>query len=206
SCSLIRSLSLAVLTLYGTCGLFLLAFPFHPHLAVGKDFLFPNRHGAFVFANGPFASFEGAASVRRADADHHARLADFQAAGAVDDANMIDVEFRVSLLAYLSHLAQGHRFVSLVNQVERAAAFGPFARVAIEGYRSATFGQDHAAGDGAHVDRVGCDLEEIEVGSQSTRDACVPRAAADWWKDCEFIAVANLAIRLGIFLVDGEQK
>src|SRR6266446_5768329 len=89
---------------------------FDPNLAVGENFFLPNRHGAFQFANRPLASFESGSPVRSADGDNDAGFADFQAAGAMDDADMGDVESLVSLFAQSFHLAQSHRLVCFVNE------------------------------------------------------------------------------------------
>ena len=77
--------------------------------------------------------------MRRTDADHDACLANFQTARAMHDAEVGDVEFFVCLCTQFFHFAQSHRRISFVNQVERAAAFGPFARITIECDRRTAF-------------------------------------------------------------------
>src|SRR5690349_25132283 len=59
----------------------------NPFFAVGVDFFLPDRNGAFEFANGPFAGLERRLPVWGADADHDARFADLEFAGAVADAD-----------------------------------------------------------------------------------------------------------------------
>src|SRR5438094_10560779 len=112
---------------------------FNPHFAVLENFFLPNRNGAFQFADGPFAGFKGSTSVRSADGDNDAGFADLQAAGAMDDADMCDVESLVSLFAESFHLAQSHRFVGFVNELECEAALRPFARVTIQRDGGAAF-------------------------------------------------------------------
>src|SRR6266568_5954704 len=107
-------------------------FAFDPNLAIFKNFFLPNRNGAFQFANGPLAGFKGSTSVRSADGDNDAGLADLQAAGAMNDADVGDVESLVSLCSQSFHLTQSHRLVSFVNEMQRAAALRPFARVTIQ--------------------------------------------------------------------------
>src|SRR2546428_13448554 len=120
---------------------------FDPNLAVCENFFLPNRHGAFEFADGPFAGFKCSSAVRSADGDNGAGLADFQAAGAMNDADVGDVESLVSLFAEALHLAQSHRLVGFVNEIERAAAFRPFARVTIQRDAGAAFGENHTTSD-----------------------------------------------------------
>ena len=72
--------------------------------------------------------------MRRAHTDNDTGLADLQTARAVHDADVGYIEFFVRLRAQAFHFAKGHRRVGLVNQVERAAAFGPFARITIESH------------------------------------------------------------------------
>src|SRR2546430_2140774 len=95
------------------------AFAFNPNLAVGENFFLPNRNGAFQFANGPLAGFKGSTSVRSADGDNDAGFADLQAAGAMNDADVGDVESLVSLCSQSFHLTQSHQLVSFVNEMER---------------------------------------------------------------------------------------
>jgi TolB-like protein/DNA-binding winged helix-turn-helix (wHTH) protein len=70
-----------------------------PNFAVCKNFFLPNRDCAFQFANRPFAGFKGSATMRSAHRNHHAGFANFQAAGAMDDADVGDVKFLMSLIA-----------------------------------------------------------------------------------------------------------
>src|SRR5436853_4177574 len=130
-------------------------FAFDPNLAVCENCFLPNRNGALQFANCPLAGFKISTSVWGADGDNDAGVADFQAAGAMNDADVGDVESLVSLFTQSFHLAQGHRLVGFVNEVERAAAAGPFARIAIERHRRAAFGENHATSDRADVDWIG---------------------------------------------------
>ncbi len=176
---------------------------FHPNLTVFKNFFLPNRHGAFEFADGPLAGFEGRAAVRRADGYDDARLADFQTTGAMHDADVRDVELFVNVRAQFFHLAQSHRFVSFVHEIKCAPPLGPFARVAVERNRRAAFRKYDAASDSADIDRLGGQFEEI-VGLRSRQDARA--SAADGRKDCQLVAVANLSVWLGVFLIDREQK
>src|ERR1043165_535307 len=64
----------------------------YPFSAVCVDFFFPDGNGAFEFADGPFAGFERRLPMRRADGDYDASLADLEFAGAMDDADVRDVE------------------------------------------------------------------------------------------------------------------
>src|SRR2546429_41644 len=131
------------------------AFALNPNLPILKHFFLPNRNGAFQFANCPLAGFKGSTSVRSADGDNDAGLADFQTAGAMNDADVGDVESLVSLPAQSFHLAQSHRLVGFVNEIECAAATCPFARIAIERDGRAAFGEDNSTGDCANINWIG---------------------------------------------------
>src|ERR1700686_3364248 len=116
------------------------ALPLDPNLAVLKKFFLPNRHRAFEFAYGPFAGLKCRAAVRCADGDDYAGLADFQTPGPVHDTDVGDVELLMRLLAQALHLANRHRRVSIVNQMERAAAASPLARITVERHGGAALG------------------------------------------------------------------
>src|SRR2546423_3843605 len=79
----------------------------NPNLAIRKNFFLPNRHGAFEFADGPLAGFEGRTPMRRANTDHDTGLPDLQTTGAMHDADVGDVEVLVRLRGQLFHFAQG---------------------------------------------------------------------------------------------------
>ena len=74
-----------------------------------------------------------------------------------------EVEFLVCLCTQFFHFAQSHRRISFVNQVERAAAFGPFARITIESHGRAAFRWHHATRDCANVDWIDGQLKEVLV-------------------------------------------
>ena len=57
----------------------------------------------------------------------------------MNDADVGDVESLVSLCSQSFHLTQSHRLVSFVNEMERAAALRPFARVTIQRDGGAAF-------------------------------------------------------------------
>src|SRR2546425_9150765 len=105
-------------------------FAFDPNLAVCENFFLPNRNRAFQFANCPLAGFKRGAAVWGADRDNDAGLADFQAAGAMNDANVGDVESLVSLCSQSFHLAQSHRLLRFLKEIKRTTAPGPFAPLA----------------------------------------------------------------------------
>src|SRR5882672_10065987 len=131
-----------------------MALTFDPHLAVCKNFLFPNRHSALEFADGPLAGFECGVAMWGTDSDHHARLANFQPASAVHDADVGNIESLVSFAPESLEFALGHRRVGLINQKKRSSPAGPLTRVAVQRDRCTAFGQDNATGDGADVDRL----------------------------------------------------
>src|SRR6185436_15702218 len=112
----------------------------------------PDGDGAFEFPYGPLARFEGGASMRGADGDHDAGLADFHPPRAMHDANVRDVELLVCLLTQPLHLRHGHRFVGFINEVQRATTFCPFTSIAVEGDGRATLWQYHPARDRADIE------------------------------------------------------
>src|SRR3954470_6547910 len=130
-------------------------FTLDPDLAVFKDFLFPNRHRAFEFADGPFAGFKGGPTMRGADANYYAGLANLQTAGAVDDTNVRDLKFLTRLRAQLFHLGNGHRRIRFVDQVKRATALGPLASITVQSHGRPALRQDDATCDGTHLDGIG---------------------------------------------------
>ena len=75
-----------------------------PRFAVFVDFFFPDRNGAFEFADGPLAGFEGCFAVWGAHGDYDACFADLEAAGAMDDTDVRDVETFMCFDAQTLHL------------------------------------------------------------------------------------------------------
>src|SRR5215213_5573211 len=76
----------------------------NPGFAVVENFFLPDGHGAFELFDGPFAGLEGGVTVWGAGGDYYARLADLDAAGAVHDAQVSDVELLVCFSTETLHL------------------------------------------------------------------------------------------------------
>src|SRR5438876_1237352 len=103
--------------------------------------------------------------MRSADGDDHARLTNFQTAGAMHDADVGDVETFVGFACQPAQFAHGHWRVRFVDQVQRAATAGPLARITVERYGRAAFGQDDSSGDSADVDPLSRQFKEVVSSS-----------------------------------------
>src|SRR6516162_7230856 len=107
-------------------------FSFHPDLTILENFLLPDRYDAFQLAYGPLASLESGATMRRAYCDDDAGFADLQSPGAMNYADVRNIEPLARLASQTPHFAQGHRRVGFVNQVERSPSLRPFARITVQ--------------------------------------------------------------------------
>src|SRR4029079_7715741 len=96
--------------------------PFDPLLAVLPDFLLPDGDPALHFVHKPMGGFEGGGAVATGDSDEKARLADLEAAGAVEDGAVLEAEALTGLLRPLAHDLLRHPRVGLVDEVVHAAA------------------------------------------------------------------------------------
>src|SRR6185295_9136013 len=96
----------------------------HPDLAVLEILLLPDRHGALERVDRVTARLERIPAVLGGDADQHARLADLEPPGSVQQRHAPNARpARAHGLADLAHLDLGHRRVRLVLEVlDRAAA------------------------------------------------------------------------------------
>src|SRR5882672_1627451 len=87
----------------------------HPDLAVLEVLLLPHRDGALEGVDRVAARLEGLAAVRGRHGDEHRRLADLEAADAMQDGHALDLRpARADGLADLAQLGLGHRSVGFV--------------------------------------------------------------------------------------------
>src|SRR5215510_2680729 len=95
--------------------------PFNPFLSVLEYLLLPDGHGLFQAVNRVAAGFERHATVGRRDDDDDRGFRNFQRAEPVDNSDAFDVRPALAnLVAYATHLFDGHRLVSLVLQADDA--------------------------------------------------------------------------------------
>lgn len=122
------------------------AVPF-PFGTVLPDFLLPNGHDLLQPFDGVTARFVAAIPVRGRYGDHNADFGQADAADPVADGAPRARPFLAELGADLPQFGQGHRNVSFVFQVHRAASFGPFPGRAGKSERCAMCGSDDFTGD-----------------------------------------------------------
>src|SRR5258706_7945716 len=88
-----------------------------PDLAILEVLLLPDRHRLLQRVDGEAARVEGHRAMGRGHRDHHARLADLEAADAVQKGDPRDRgPAAPDGRAELAHLGQGHPAVALVLQ------------------------------------------------------------------------------------------
>jgi hypothetical protein len=130
------------------------------------------------------------------------------------DADVRDLESFVRLRAEPAHLAERHRRVRFVDEIERLLAPArELADVAVErNGRTATRRHD-AARDCADVDRVGRQFKKIFrrlrvrlVRFDARAFFSCRCAAADGRKDRDFVARADTRLASCVFLVDRDEQ
>src|SRR5439155_15256442 len=99
------------------CGYSLL--PFDPDLAVFKEFFFPDRNDLFEFINRVMAGIEGGTAVGGCDDHSHTSLSDIEMAEAVNHSDGVDVPGLPDENSNLFQLFQSHRFIRLVDEMQR---------------------------------------------------------------------------------------
>src|SRR5256885_8954566 len=170
-----------------------------PHGAVLEVLLLPDGDSALESINQPAASVECGRAVRRCDRDQHAGFADLQAAQAVHDGYIANLEFRQRLAGQRLHFLQRHGFVRFVIQVERLASACLVAHDSFESQSPAIL----AALQGVH------NLLRIDGGASNGRvvasDGGRLGSSTDWGKERDLGISFQFGVRRCVLLIDSER-
>src|SRR5712691_3734155 len=165
----------------------------YPHLAALEVFLLPDRHDFLDPIDSKPACLERLSAMRRRDRDRYRRLADIDEPDSMLNRDTHNLPPLSRLTCELPHLAQRHRFVSLVLEPNHAPASVILPGHPVERHRRARAWVCDGAFERFEVDRPPPD--------RNRPDPWRVRPAADRRYKRDLVIVARTVIVLDVFLI-----
>src|SRR5688572_10558288 len=167
-----------------------------PDLAILEVLFLPHGDGALEGVDGVAAGVEGIAAMRRRDGDEDGRLADVQAARAMQDGHTADTgPPGTQRLTDLAHLDLGHRRVRLVLE----KFHGPAVRLVAH-----HSGEDHEATRPRVIDDRGNSVRRQRHVGHPVH--VVRGTAADRGEKTELVVRGERMLGLNVVVTHGEQR